>query len=100
MPRWRAPNPIERVNGMAGDESGGPVTVLETGDPGVIAVAKSLLESAGIDYFAKGEPLQNLFGWGQIGFNPIVGVVQLQVAAADAEDARELLHDLDTSGGP
>jgi len=83
---------------MAVDESSGPVTVLESGDPGVIAVAKSLLDSAAIHYFAKGESLQNLFGWGQLGFNPIVGVVQLQVAADDAEDAKALLRDLESSG--
>jgi hypothetical protein len=84
------------VSSMAEREPGGPVTVLETGDPGLVAVAKSLLESAGIQYFAKGEALQNLFGWGQFGtgFNPIVGVVQLQVAAEDAEDATALLRDL------
>jgi hypothetical protein len=81
---------------MAGRDCDEPVTVLETGDPGVVAVAKSLLESAGIQYYAKGEALQNLFGCGQFGpgFNPIVGPVQLQVAADDAEDAKELLRGL------
>jgi putative signal transducing protein len=86
------------MSDMAGSEPGGPVTVLETSDPGLVAVAKSLLDSAGIHYFAKGEALQNLFGWGQLGtgFNPIVGAVQLQVAADDADDARELLRGLGT----
>ena len=91
---------IDDVSVVARDESRGPVTVLETGDPGLIAVAKSLLDSAGIPYFAKGESLQNLFGWGQIGFNPIVGVVQLQVASDDAEDATALLRDLSGRGEP
>jgi hypothetical protein len=77
---------------MTEREAGGPVTVLESGDPGLIAVAKSLLDSAGIQYFAKGEVLQNLFGWG---LNPLVGrLVELQVASDDADDAKALLRDL------
>jgi len=73
-----------------------PVTVLETGDPGLVAVAKSLLESAGIRFFAKGEGVQDLFAWGRFGtgFNPFVGPVQLQVAAEDADDAKALLQGL------
>jgi Putative prokaryotic signal transducing protein len=77
---------------MTERETGEPVTVLESGDPALIAVAKSLLDSAGIEYFAKGEVLQNLFGWG---LNPLVGrLVELQVAWDDADDAKALLHDL------
>ncbi len=73
-----------------------PVTVLETGDPALLAVAKSLLEDAGIEYFAKGEGVQDLFAWGRFGtgFNPIIGPVQLQVAADEADEARERLKDL------
>ena len=73
-----------------------PVTVLETGDAGLVAVAKSLLESADIQYFAKGEGVQDLFAGGRFGtgFNPFVGPVQLQVAAEDADDAKALLRDL------
>ena len=77
-------------------ESGEPVTVLETGDPGLLAVAKSLLEGAGIPYFAKGEALQNLFGAGTFGtgFNVVTGPVELQVAESDAAQAHALLIDL------
>jgi Putative prokaryotic signal transducing protein len=78
-------------------ESGKPVTVLETGDPGLVAVAKSLLESAGINYFARGEGVQDLFAAGRLGtgFSPVVGPIQLQVAAEDADEAKELLRGLD-----
>jgi hypothetical protein len=78
-----------------------PVTVLESGDPAVLAVAKSLLENAGIQYFAKGEGVQDLFAWGRFGtgFNPVVGPIQLQVPAEDAARAKELLHDLRTQRG-
>lgn len=85
---------------MDEDESVPPVTVLETGDPALLAVAKSLLEDAGILYFAKGEGTQDLFAAGRFGtgFNPIIGAVQLQVAADDADEARERLRDLQTPG--
>jgi putative signal transducing protein len=76
-------------------QSDDPVTVLESGDPALIAVAKSLLEEAGIEFFAKGEDIQDLFAGGRVGgFNPVVGPIQLQVAAEDAEQASALLHDL------
>jgi len=78
------------------DDSAGPVTVLETSDQGLLAVAKSLLEEAEIPCFAKGEGVQDLFGWGRFGtgFSPVAGAIQLQVPADDAEQARELLKDL------
>ena len=72
-----------------------PVTVLSTGDPALLAVAKSLLEEAGIPFFAKGEAIQDLVGLGRLaGFNPAVGAVELQVRPEDAEDARARLRDL------
>ncbi len=81
---------------METERSDEPVTVLETGDPALLAVAKSLLEDAGIEFFAKGEGMQDLFAWGRTGtgFNPFIGPVQLQVAADAADEARELLRDL------
>jgi hypothetical protein len=73
-----------------------PVTVLETGDPGLLGVARSLLESAGIPNFAQGEALQDLFGVGRlVGFNPVTGPVRLQVSADDAEEARAVLMQLE-----
>lgn len=69
-------------------------TVLETNDQGLIMVAKSLLKSADINFFIKGEELQNLFGLGQIGFNPIVGTVKIEVVKKDQERAMRLLEEL------
>lgn len=68
------------------------VTVLSTMDAGLIAVAKSILEGAGIRFFVKGENLQNLFGLGSIGYNPISRDVKIQVSRADEEVARALLE--------
>jgi Putative prokaryotic signal transducing protein len=85
---------------MKPNESSEPVIVLETSDPAMLAVAKSLLEEARIEFFAKGEGVQDLFAWGRFGtgFNPVVGPVQLQVAAEDAEQAAKVLSDLTAPG--
>jgi hypothetical protein len=64
----------------------GPVTVFTTRDPGLLALAKSLLESAGIEHNASGEFLQNIPGqlvW-----------IELQVPAENAAEAQEILADL------
>jgi hypothetical protein len=76
------------------------VTVLETGDQSLVAVAKSLLEGAGIPCIARGERLQNLFGWGTIGtgFNAAMGPIRLQVLKEDADTARKLLAPQGTPG--
>jgi len=65
------------------------VTIFTTGDRASIATAKSLLESAGIEYYIKGEYVQSL-----IGFGAIDGVPEIQVAEEDAEEARKILEDL------
>ena len=72
------------------------ITVLETGDAGIIMVAKSLLEENNIRYYAKGEVSQHLFGGGTFGtgFNPLTGPTQIQVGSNDLEEALSLLKDL------
>ena len=68
----------------------GPVTVFTTRDQGLLALAKSLLDSAGIDYAASGEFLQNIPGqlvW-----------IELQVPAENAAEALEMLADLRADG--
>ena len=69
------------------------VTVLETGDQSLVAVAKSILDGAGIPCIARNERLQNLFGWGTIGtgYNIAMGPIRLQVLREDEEVAKELL---------
>ncbi|MGE5158107.1 MAG: putative signal transducing protein [Gemmatimonas sp.] len=81
LPEVEEPGPLEMV------------TVLETGDQSLVAVAKSVLEGAGIPCIARNERLQNLFGWGAIGtgFNAAMGPIRLQVLKEDAEAARGLL---------
>ena len=76
------------------------VTVFETGDPALVSLAKSLLDSAGIDFSAKGEGLQDLLGLGRFpgGSNLLTGPVAFQVGPNDAKKARSLLRDLQRSG--
>ena len=72
------------------------VKALELSDPGLLALAKSLLEQAEIPYFVRGERAQHLIGWGQLGtgFNIVVGPAAIVVEASRLEDARELLTPL------
>ena len=75
-------------------------TVLVTGNPVVIALAKSLLDDAEIRYSVKGEGLQEVYGAGRIGsgYNVIFGPVQIQVLRDDEAVAREVLQGLEENG--
>ena len=78
------------------DLPAGLVTVIQTNDASLLAIAESMLTGEGIPYIAKGGGLQNLIvpdGLG-VSSNTAVGVVQLQVAPDDVEDARAVLQDL------
>jgi hypothetical protein len=73
------------------------VTVLRTGDAGLIPLAKSLLEGEGIEYLVRGEHVQDLFGIGRMGgYNYVTGPTEFLVHAEDAERARTLLDGLTT----
>lgn len=78
--------------------SGKLVTVLEAYDQAVVMLAKGLLESADIPYFARNDQFQDL-GWGRIGlgFKPVVSPVRIQVPEDYAEAAREILERVDES---
>jgi putative signal transducing protein len=74
------------------------VRVLATGDAGLIAVAKSLLEGAEIDYFVRGDGLQDLFGLGRItAYSFAMGPAEFWVREDDADSAGELLEGLTAS---
>lgn len=61
-----------------------------------IAVAKSLLESAGIEYFLTNEISQDFLGWGQLftGYNVMLGGVGAWVHKDDFESASQVLAGL------
>lgn len=72
------------------------VTVLETSDPALLAVAESLLLEEEIPYLKKGDQIQDLFALGRFpgGLNVVVGPVLLQVPEQHAENALEILDAL------
>ena len=71
------------------------VRVFATGDMGLIAIARSLLEGEKIDYFVRGDGLQDLFGLGRAtSYSFAMGPAEFWVRADDAENVRVLLQDL------
>lgn len=70
-----------------------PVIVFSSYDAGLVAIAKSILQSSEITYGVVGEEVQDLFGYGRFpaGGNVFIGPIKLLVAAEDAPDATELL---------
>lgn len=71
--------------------SAAPVTVFETNDPGLLAVAQSLLDAADIDFVVIGAVVTGQTPGGIMG---PYGAPRIQVPAECAGDARELLKDL------
>jgi hypothetical protein len=61
-----------------------------------VVLVKSILDEAKIEFIAKGEGIQDLFGVGVIGtgFNVITGPIEFQVLEDNADYARELLKDV------
>ncbi len=76
------------------------VPVFTPQDAGMIAFVKSLLQSADIRFFVKNERVQHLFGFGGFGagFNPITGPPVVLVEPDRADEARELLAEIDREG--
>lgn len=75
------------------------VAVLQTADLALTAIAKSLLDAEDIEYFVRGEGVQDLFALGRFGsgMNPVTGAPVFFVREEDAERARLLLKDLQES---
>lgn len=72
------------------------VKIFESGNAAVIPLIESLLADAGIEFMTKGEPLQDLFGWGRFGtnFNLVIGPVQFFVREDDVAEASEIVSTL------
>lgn len=75
------------------------VPVLETGDAIRTALVKSMLEGAQIPYIARNDQLQDLFGFGRlVPVNPVSGPVIFLVPDEYADEARDMLAQLDDPG--
>lgn len=70
------------------------VTVFSTASPNQLIVAKSLMEAADIEYYAKADGSADVVV-GRLGFNPALGAYEIQVRPEDEEAAREILADMD-----
>jgi hypothetical protein len=71
------------------------VTVLETGDPSLLMVTKSLLDAEGVPSFVEGVGVYEGLGAGRIaGADLPMGPGKLRVHPEDADAARQLLASL------
>lgn len=72
------------------------VTVLATGHPAILPVARSILDGSGIPYTVKGEETLGLFPGVSFGLavDPKAKAAQIQVVADRAEEARQLLEQI------
>jgi hypothetical protein len=75
------------------------ITVFTTSSNAELLVAKSLMEAAEVEYFAKGDKLADLIG-GKLGFNPALGAYEIQVRPDDEEMARDILSEMDKDAEP
>lgn len=71
------------------------VKVYEGSNPAIVPLIESLLRDAEIEFLMKGDQIQDLFGAGRFAMNSVAGPVEFWVRADDADDARELLADVD-----
>ncbi len=73
------------------------VTAFETGDPGLLAMAHSILDESRIPYLTQGEGVQDLFGLGRLGtgFSILTGPVHIQVERERETEVRALLGELE-----
>ena len=72
------------------------VTVFESSDVALLALAKAALDQAGIRYVAQAEGIQDLFGVGRLfsSYNLITGAPRIRVTTENAERARQVLSEL------
>ena len=87
--------PAPRPNPFRNTRHTEPQTVYTSNKQGDIAIAKSMLMSADIEFFVKGEYVADKFALGGIGnFNNITRGMGIVVRPEDAEDAFDILSPL------
>lgn len=78
---------------MSNDQNENLVTVYTSSNNALIALVKSMLDDAGIQYLAKGDNLQDTFSLDAF-------PVEFQVMPADVDAAKELLNDVNAGDFP
>jgi hypothetical protein len=96
-PAWAEVEEIEQ--GEMVPEYTGFVPVCSLNDVSMIPLVTSILQSANIRFFIKNEKDQTYYGSGSlgVGHNPIAGPPVVMVDPAGAEEASELLYDINTA---
>jgi hypothetical protein len=89
-----APSPRELGDRPEPDPDLELVPILVVKDEAKLILLESVLEEAEIPYLAKGEHIQDLFGFGRlVAVNPITGPVVIYVTSDKAAQARKLVAD-------
>jgi len=71
------------------------VQIRQLQNTALIPLVKSILQAQGIRHFIKNERTHELMGYMRLGYNPWIGVPEVLVDPARAEEARELLAELE-----
>ena len=70
------------------------VIVFSSHNRGTIAIVKSLLDNYGIEYFTMNETVNNAFGSGILGPDPVMPPVEILVPESDKDEAINILKDV------
>jgi hypothetical protein len=90
-----APRPEDLPDRPAPDPDMELVPILQVREETKLILVESVLEEAKIPYMAKGEQIQDLFGFGRLTIvNPITGPVVIYVSSDNAEMARQLVAEV------
>ena len=86
---------FKKNKGASGESSDAPVMILASFSLGEVAIVRSMLQSADIDYYVENELVT---GYGPIfSQSPAAGGMKVFVRPSDEEDAREILRTLRTA---
>ncbi|MEN8006323.1 MAG: DUF2007 domain-containing protein [Candidatus Krumholzibacteriota bacterium] len=90
-----APRPEELGGRPAPDPDMELVPILVARDQAQLILIEEALEMAEIRYMAKGEQIQDLFGFGRLTVvNPVTGPVEIYVTSTDADAARKAVAEI------
>ena len=90
-----APGPEELGGRPEPDPDIELVLLLVESDEARLILIEEALDMAEIPYMAKGEKIQDMFGFGRtMGFNPIAGPVEIHVRSTDLDAARKAVAEI------